>query len=206
MWHNLTAIQLHNQALEPRDFNAYSVIASEEAGFIMIYMVEHTFCLPELEAQWNAWYFDNLKVLLAVPGFHSAQRFRISDTTPPRYMAMYTIDGPEVFESKIYIEAGGNGANSARFRPAYQVWVRNLFADIEVAPDVASDRCLITADASSAHGDLPATMQWGRAVGFHKTTPYRGFAVVGTDALAAWHGLPGVTIYEPHRGRFIAAT
>lgn len=169
----------------------------------MIYMVEHTFCLPELEADWNAWYFVNLDVLLAVPGFRSAQRFRIPDTTPPRYMAMYTVDGPETFQSKVYVEAGGNGANSVRFRPAYQVWIRNLFDGIDAAPDVPVGQCLVTLDSAAPRSDTPAPMHWGRAIGFHKTTPYRGLAVVSADTTAAWRNLPGVTVYDPHRGRFV---
>lgn len=169
----------------------------------MIYMVEHTFCLPELEAQWNDWYFSNLDVLLAVPGFHSAQRFRIPGTTPPRYMAMYTVDGPQTFESQVYIDAGGNGANSIRFRPAYQVWIRNLFADLDAAPDVPASSCLVTMDMPAPRSDTPAPMRWGRAIGFHQTTPYRGIAVVPAGSASAWRELPGTTIYEPHRGRFL---
>jgi len=169
----------------------------------MIYMVEHTFRLPALEADWNAWYFGNLDVLLAVPGFHSAQRFRIPGATPPRYMAMYTVDGPEVFESKTYIEAGGNGANSARFRPAYQVWVRNLFADVDAAPEVAAGSCLVTIDSATPRRDTPTAMQWGCAIGFHRTTPYRGLAVVPAARTAAWQNVPGATVYDPHHGRFL---
>lgn len=169
----------------------------------MIYMVEHTFCLPELEAAWNDWYFGNLAVLLAVPGFHSAQRFRVPDTSPPRYMAMYSVDGPQTFESKVYVDAGGNGANSVRFRPAYQVWVRNLFAEVDAAPDVPAGACLVTIDNATPLHDTPAPMQWGRSVGFHRTTPWRGLAVVRADETAAWRRLPGVTVYDPHRDRFV---
>ena len=60
-----------------------------------IYMVEHLFSRPDWEAQWNAWYEGNLKVLLGVPGFLTGQRFR-SAGSAPRYMAMYTVDSPDV--------------------------------------------------------------------------------------------------------------
>jgi len=170
----------------------------------MIYMVEHTFCLPELEADWNDWYFSNLDVLLSVPGFHSAQRFRIPDTTPPRYMAMYSVDGPETFESQTYVQAGGSGANSVRFRPAYRVWIRNLFADIDAAPNVPAGNCLVTIDSPMPRHDTPTPVQWGRAVGFHETTAWRGFAVVPATESDAWRSLSDTTIYDPHRGRFLA--
>ena len=76
-----------------------------------IYMVEHLFARPEWEAEWNAWYEGNLKVLLGVPGFRTGQRFR-SAGVEPRYMAMYTVDSPAVFDSAVYKAAGGGGTNS----------------------------------------------------------------------------------------------
>jgi hypothetical protein len=168
----------------------------------MIYMVEHTFSMSELEAEWNAWYAGNLHVLLSVPGIESAQRFRVPSANPPRYMAMYTFSGPEVFDSAAYRNAGGGGANSVRFRPAYQVWVRNLFADIDTAHDVGSDQYLVTVDTAQLPCDLPGvTLQWGRAIALHKTTPLRGFAVVARTAASSLRDLPGVTLYEPHGTR-----
>lgn len=175
----------------------------EEAARIMIYMVEQTFDRPEWEAEWDEWYFGNLDVLLAVPGFHSAQRFRIPEATPSRYMALYTVEGPQTFESQVYIQAGGNGANSVRFRPAYRVWIRNLFDDVGTAPDVPAGHRLVTMDSPEPQRATPAPMQWGRAVGFHQTTPYRGFIVVPAAQADRWRGLPGVTVYDPHRDRFV---
>jgi hypothetical protein len=190
VWQNLTAIQLHAQVAET----------------LMIYMVEHTFSLPELEDEWNVWYFGNLRVLLSVPGIDSAQRFRVPATTPPRYMAMYTLSGPEVFESAAYREAGGGGANSVRFRPAYQVWVRNIFDGIDRAPEVHAGQCLLSVDAARTHDDLPGvTLQWGRAVALHKTTPLRGLAVIERAAAQALGDLPHVTVYEPHGTRLSSA-
>jgi len=164
----------------------------------MIYMVEHTFSMPELEADWNAWYAGNLGVLLAVPGIASAQRFRVPDSAPPRYMAMYTLAGPEVFESEAYLKAGGGGANSVRFRPAYQVWVRNLFDGIAEAPAVADDQCLVCVDAATPIEVSGASLAWGRAIALHQTTPLRGLGVVPRSTALALTGRPGITIYEPH--------
>jgi len=171
----------------------------------MIYMVEHTFGLPDLEADWNAWYSGNLRVLLGVPGIDSAQRFRVPDATPPRYMAMYTLAGPEVFESKAYLEAGGGGANSVRFRPAYTVWVRNLFDGIAAAPAVAEDQCLVCVDVAAPIEIPGVTLVWGRAIALHKTTPLRGLGVVSHSAAHQLAGRPGMTIYAPHGPRLAAA-
>jgi hypothetical protein len=167
----------------------------------MIYMVEHTFSMPELEAEWNAWYAGNLRVLLEVPGIASAQRFRVPDSAPPRYMAMYTLAGPEVFESEAYLNAGGGGANSVRFRPAYQVWVRNLFDGIDQAPAVAADHCLICVDSATPVDVAGTTLAWGRATALHRTTPLRGLGVVPRSTALALTGRPGITIYEPHGPR-----
>ena len=171
----------------------------------MIYMVQHTFALPELEDEWNTWYFAYLDMLVSLPGFDSAQRFRVPATQPPRYMAMYTVAGPGVFESAAYRDAGGGGSHSVRFRPAYQAWVRNLFADIDQAPAVREGQCLISVDAAEARADLPGvTLQWGRAIALHKTTPLRGLAVVENAAAQSLKSLPGVTVYEPYGQRLQA--
>jgi hypothetical protein len=168
----------------------------------MIYMVEHTFSMPQLEDEWNAWYAGNLQVLLSVPGIESAQRFRIPNTEPPRYMAMYTVAGPEVFDTEAYRSAGGGGANSVRFRPAYQVWIRNIFAGIDVAPDVKAGERLISIDADRALDDLPGVaLEWGRSVALHRTTPLRGLAVVPAATARNLLTRPGLTVYEPHGAR-----
>jgi hypothetical protein len=172
----------------------------------MIYMVEHTFSLPELEDEWNSWYSGNLRVLLSVPGIDSAQRFRVPATTPPRYMAMYTLSGPEVFDSAAYRDAGGGGANSVRFRPAYQVWVRNFFAGIDEAPEVGAGQYLVTVDATQPRHDVPGVvLQWGRAVALHMTTPFRGLAVVERAAVPPLQNLAGITVYEPHGSRLCSS-
>jgi hypothetical protein len=173
----------------------------------MIYMVEHTFSMSELEEAWNRWYDGNLRILLTVPGIDSAQRFRVSEVRPPRFMAMYTVANPEVFESLAYRDAGGGGANSVRFRPAYQVWVRNIFAGIEQAPEVGEGQYLLTVDRAQPEPGLPGIgLQWGRAIALHKTTPVRGLAVVERAAAERLKSELGVTIYAPHGGRLNTAS
>lgn len=68
-------------------------------------MARHVFVVftnpttPAQEAEYNGWYDDtHLSDVLDVPGFVSAQRFKLSDTQraagpfPWRYMALYHID------------------------------------------------------------------------------------------------------------------
>jgi hypothetical protein len=145
-----------------------------------IYMVQHAFSRPEWEEEWNAWYGGNLKVLLGVPGFRSGQRFKAAAAgSPPRYMAVYTVDSPDVFESRAYRDAGGGGSDSQRFRPAYQVWIRNLFEGIDAAPQVSGGEYLVALDSASPDVELPGVrLSWLKSTGFHMSTPYRGLAVV----------------------------
>jgi hypothetical protein len=144
-----------------------------------IYMVEHLFSRPEWEAEWNAWYEGNLKVLMGVHGFRSGQRFR-SAAAAPRYMAMYTVDSPVVFDSAVYKAAGGGGTNSQRFREAYQIWIRNLFDSAQPIPNVGPQDYLLVEDTVDASTPLKPSVQRMVCTGFHKTTPYRCLSIVQT--------------------------
>ena len=163
-----------------------------------IYMVQHAFSRPDWEDEWNAWYGGNLKVLLGVRGFRTGQRFKALDGAPPRYMAVYTVDSPEVFESRIYKDAGGGGTNSQRFRPAYQTWIRNLFEGIAAAPEVREDEYLVAVDSAARNVELAGVpLTWLEATGFHRSTPYRGIAVVGKAEGELLRGTDGVAVYRP---------
>jgi hypothetical protein len=139
-------------------------------------MVEHLFSRPDWEAEWNAWYEGNLKVLLSVPGFRTGQRFKSSDGTP-RYMAMYTVD-PGVFETDIYKNAGGGGTASQRFREAYKIWIRNLFDTAQAIPNIGPNEFLLVQEATDGSASLAAGVQRMACVGLHQTTPYRCLSVL----------------------------
>ena len=144
-----------------------------------IYMVEHGFARPDWEADWNAWYASNMTVLLGVPGFRTGQRFRRLGSALPRYMAMYTLDSTDVLESQAYKNAGGGGVKSARFRPAYEIWIRNLFEGAESAPNVTPGQYLVLFDAVQPLKELrDRAIVWMNSVGLHRTTPVRGLYVV----------------------------
>lgn len=163
-----------------------------------IYMVQHAFSRPDWEAEWNAWYGGNLKVLMSVPGFRTGQRFKALDGSPPRYMAAYTVDSPDVFESKCYKDAGGGGTNSQRFRPAYQVWIRNLFEGIDAVPEIRDGEYLVSVDSNTKDLDVPGVrLIWLESTGFHMSTPYRGIAVVSKDQVESRRRDSSVTVYQP---------
>src|SRR5688572_17946109 len=165
----------------------------------MIYMVDHVFGDPSLEPAWHEWYAGYLKTLLSVPGIHSAQRFKAIGCTPSRYLAMYSIASADVYTSDAYKGIGGGGSQSARFHPAYRLWTRNLFEGAERAPVVEEDQRVLILDAPSprmrGEGWGEGKLTWLRAVGLHKTTPYRAFAVL--DAGEPVPDLPGSFVYAP---------
>ncbi len=140
-------------------------------------MVEQLFARADWETEWSDWYNENLKVLLAVPGFRTAQRFRNVGESP-RYLAVYTVDSPAVFQTPVYIAAGGNGANSARFRPAYQLWQRNLFDDKEFAMAVDTRKYLLVEDVADAGTPARPGAQRLPCTGMHKTTAFRDLTEV----------------------------
>jgi hypothetical protein len=163
-----------------------------------IYMVQHSFSRPDWEDEWNAWYGGNLKVLLAVPGFRTGQRFKAVDGSPPRYMAVYTVDSPDVFESRDYKDAGGGGTNSQRFRSAYQIWIRNLFEGIKAAPGVGENQYLVSVDSAAQNFEVPGVpLTWLNSTGFHRTTPYRGIGVAKQNLTDAVRNNADVTVYRP---------
>ncbi len=144
-----------------------------------IYIVEQLFGRADWEQEWSDWYNTNLDVLLRVPGFRTAQRFRHMGDTP-RYLAMYTLDSPAVFQTEVYIKAGGNGANSARFRPAYQLWTRNLYDDADGAINVPLGQFLQVEDVTDAHAPRRTGAKRLACTGMHKTFAFRDLTVLST--------------------------
>lgn len=162
----------------------------------MIYMVDHVYTDPRTEPAWHAWYAEYLKKLVAVPGIHTAQRFRAIGEAPSRYLAMYSIDSLDVYTSDAYRGMGGGGSRSALFHPAYALWTRNVFEGAARAPSLGAGSRIVVWDATEpmpADRTPPGTV-WLEAVGLHMTTPYRAYAVLGDDA---HYDLPGSHLYEP---------
>ena len=152
----------------------------------MLYVVEMDFTQPARKAAWDAWYAMHLEVLLTVPGFHTAQRFLCALPHRAPYLAVYTVDSAEVFESGAYRERGGRDSTGA-WKPSMVNWDRNLFAGIDRAPAVSADELLLLAEdvsAVSAHPD--AAFRWLDAVGLDRTLTKRALAVVKAQG----HRLP----------------
>jgi hypothetical protein len=171
----------------------------------MIYMVDHVYTDPETEAEWHAWYSAYLHKLVAVPGIHTAQRFKVIDAMPSRYLAMYSIDSLDVYSSDAYRRMGGGGSQSARFHQAYGLWTRNVFEGAARAPLLDAGQRIVVWDSDEPviKGGAPPGTVVLKTVGLHMTTPYRAFAVLvdGTSC-----DLPGSRLYEPFTAPVPAGT
>ena len=146
----------------------------------MIYMVDHVFAQPALEPLWHEWYSGYLDKLLSVPGIHSAQRFKAIGQPVARFLAMYSIDSADVYESTAYRGIGGGGSQSVRFHGAYALWTRNLFAGAERAPEISRGQRLWVVDAPRPDPGMPRDLNplWLQSIGLHMTTPCRALVVL----------------------------
>jgi hypothetical protein len=165
----------------------------------MIYMVDHVYKNPATEAAWHEWYTAYLQKLIVVPGIYTAQRFKALDCAPPRYLAMYSIESPDVYKSAAYRNMGGGGSQSVRFHDSYQSWTRNLFEGAARAPAVRDGQRLLIFDRERRDegGPLELRAMWLTAVGLHMTMKYRAFVVLDAVEATAKDWPAGSFIYEP---------
>jgi hypothetical protein len=133
----------------------------------VLYIVRCRFTDPKREDEWNEWYRGHLNVLLNVPGFLAAQRFRSPETVDQRpYLAMYEVTGPEVFTSEPYLAIWGFD----EWRPLIDNWTRDIAEPLGGRPDFATPpgghlRAAFVPGGSEAVRDvLESLTGWGRAL------------------------------------------
>ncbi|MDB5926566.1 MAG: sugar transporter [Betaproteobacteria bacterium] len=165
----------------------------------MIYMVDHVYTDPTTEPAWHEWYAGYLQKLVSVPGIDTAQRFKAIDCSPPRYLAMYSIESADVYTSAPYKNIGGGGSQSARFHYAYAMWTRNLFDGASQAPAIEDGQRVLVFDRErrNENGPLASRAIWLEAVGLHMTTRFRAFVVLDAAEAAPTPLIPGSFMYEP---------
>lgn len=150
----------------------------------MIYFVELAFEQPEREAAWNSWYSKHLDLLLSVPGVSTAQRFVAVTPCRAPYLAAYSVESPEIFESEPYKQRGGRGSPGV-WAPLMTNWDRNLLDGLMQMPDVRSDQYLLVVDkASSELTNFSVTLRLLRYAGLDRTVESRGIAILSADEYA----------------------
>lgn len=164
----------------------------------MIYTVECSFADPASEAEWNDFYSrDKLPALISVSGFHTSQRFKALSRDCPVYLALHSIDGPDILTGEEYRQKGGG--NFARWQQHITDWHRNLYAGIERAPAIGEGEYLALSatgpELLTRLGLTPYTMQ---AVAMEKFPEQRWLAKVERGNAPDIEHLPeGVHVYAP---------
>jgi hypothetical protein len=160
----------------------------------VLYAVRCRFTDQSREPAWNDWYAGHIEVLLGVPGFLTAQRFRAPSPADERpYLALYEVAAAEVFESAAYRAIWGFD----EWRPLIDNWTRDLFepADggaVEFATPAAG--ALRAAFVSGEDGAVRSALHWAAA-----RRPTRTAFIVGLDRSCqaiAWE-----THVDPAAGR-----
>lgn len=168
------------------------------AGDIMIYTVECSFADPAGEATWNDFYsLEKLPALISVGGFHTSQRFKALNAGCPVYLAMHSIDGPEVLAGDEYRRKGGG--NFARWQQHIVDWHRNLYRGLDRVPAVGENQRLVLSAAGPdpllRMGLVPRGMQ---AAALDKFPEHRWLAVLDKPLDIGTEPLPeGVDLYAP---------
>jgi len=144
----------------------------------MLYIVDMNFAQAALHVEWDAWYMQHMETLLSVPGVRTAQRFKCLTKYPSPYLAIYSVDTAQVFESAGYRERGGRGS-TGKWQPLMTNWHRNLFDGLTIAPAVSEQaRLLVTESQPQETADCGCEFLWLRNVGLDRTVPCRGISVV----------------------------
>ncbi|AOI63530.1 sugar ABC transporter [Burkholderia territorii] len=146
----------------------------------MIYAVECSIAEPAVEAEWNDFYSRvKLPALISVSGFRTSQRFRALGGDGPVYLALHTIDGPDVLTSAEYRDNGGG--NFARWQPYIVEWRRNVYDCAAPAPAVSGRQWLAVCDdpAPFARAGIAATAM--HAVALDHRPAARWLAVLTHD-------------------------
>lgn len=167
----------------------------------MIFTSESGITDPGRAAEWDLWYRGHLAAMAAVPGIGSAQRFLAIEAGPPPSLAMYTVAGPAIFDSEIYLRTRGMGPWLPLIDRRH--YHRNLFDGLDRAPEVPAGGILVVADREAP---IPTEgVAWLRAVGLDRSIAFRGLAVLPDEAAArqraAALGGP-IGLYRPITQRF----
>jgi hypothetical protein len=164
------------------------------------YVVRCNFSDPRREQAWNDWYSGpKLAQMLAKPMFRTVQRFKRTAGEGRNYLALWTLDSPEAFNTKEYTSDWG----FFEWKPYIIDWSRDLFEG-SIAPDkleVAADGKLTVVSFDHMPADkAEAAREAGlakhpegtclRSVGLDRHTPWIILDTRGTGALSS-SDIPG---------------
>jgi hypothetical protein len=154
------------------------------------YMVEMDYP-HETEAErtaFDAFYQRHIDMLLAIPGFLSAQRFHCRENVRAPFLALYRLAGPEVMTSEAYTSKAGRMSVDPDFRVNMTNWDRNLVQGPTGAglPDLAvemGDSIMLIDRLNEAAPPLPPGFTPLEIVGLDQSIKQRGVAPGDTVGL-----------------------
>lgn len=164
----------------------------------MIYTVECSYADAASLAEWNNFYsLEKLPALISVRGFYTSQRFEALNTGCPVYLALHSVDNPDVLQSEEYHQKGGG--NFARWQQHITDWHRNLYAGLDRAPAIGEDEYLVmSATGPQSLIGMGLTPWQMHAVGFAKYPEHRWLAKMARGTGVDIAQLPkDVHLYAP---------
>lgn len=125
----------------------------------MIYSVELNFSDLDREEEWHAWYESYLKKLVSLEGLNTAQRFRAvsPESVTWRFLALYSLDSLDVYETNAYRNIGGGGNASVAYHGAI-TRRRNVYEGIARMPEISNSGRILYCENAPYGFDLPNTL------------------------------------------------
>lgn len=173
----------------------------------MIYAVECSFADLATEAEWNDFYSRiKLPALISVSGFRTSQRFRAVGGDGPVYLALHTIDGPDVLASAEYRDKGGG--NFARWQPHIVEWRRNVYDSAAPAPTVSGHQWLAVCDNAAPFVQSGIAASALHAIALERQPAHRWLAVLTHDQarLASEPSDAAIRLYAPMGDQLVSAS
>lgn len=181
----------------------------------MIYSVELNFSDPSRETEWQAWYETYLMKLVSLEGLNTAQRFRAvaPETVTWEFLALYSIDTLEVYESDAYRKIGGGGNASVAYHGAISRR-RNVYDGIMRMPEVVEDGRVLYCEDAPFGIDLPNVLftsltassgpRQAGATSLNGLPQRRSIALTDEETVAAQNltAVEGIAIYKPITKRY----
>lgn len=169
------------------------------------YIVEQALKPGHTDEDWVQWdrEMKPAALLMTVPGFLSAQRFK-GVSEPLAYYAIYELTGGDVLTSDAYRNVGGGVRVKKWNSHNIAYWRRDLVGG-PVVPPVPEGYLLLVRNSTSVdfseHGLSYIRL---KTVGLDHAVPYRGMAIVPAVE-AARLKTPDILIYKPIAPQLTAA-
>jgi hypothetical protein len=143
----------------------------------MLYMVEMDMPHREHREEWDEWYNHHLKLLMAIPGILSAQRFRAEVPTPSPFLAVYSIASADVMTSPTYRAKAGPTATGI-WQPLMINWFRNIVEGLQEMPAIPEDGWIALMDRTDETAPpLPSSYIPLRPVALDRSFVERGLQI-----------------------------